>query len=444
LALLLGVALAGGPVAAGFGRDRDDEDLRRKHVLGTYAGTRNGPNGRQEVVLTLAAKKEATLETITRGARRTQRGEWEFDRDRDLVTLNLTTGGRQSLSFRADGNRLRGTQWDRTAWGGAAWDLQRRDDAAAADLLGAWTHTRTGASGRQTLVLDLTRGGGATLRQQFEGRAGADIVYQGNWVSRRDGNIDVTLRRGASTEIFTFHLDEDRLDPVSWNRQTWGDIPPRFRRGAPNASGEVQPGTYWARATGGRTLRLELLRFGQARMSVSQPSLRTPAEDVLYTGTWRLVPGDRAEVRLTRGGGGRADFDLRRDDEDLLATTWDRTEWGPQAPRFRAGSGPDGVAGRYAARRSVGGQTLLLNLTLDDRGEASLRVEALGRDNAETYTGTWEETRSGRVVVEVARGGRRHDLALRSEGDRLVGTSWDREEFGSQALEFERTRVLRR
>jgi hypothetical protein len=465
LTALLGLCVAGGSLlearsAAALGNPRnernqrnernDDEETHRKRdYLGTYHGTRTGPNGRQTVLLVLE-RQEARLETTTRSAVRKYRGQWQVRDGRAVITLIGVTQG-NSFSFRREGSQLLGTRWDQRVWGADGWDLREGDNTLdTSDVMGTWSHRRTGGGPQQNLELDLQRDGVAVLRQEYPGRGRPDVVSRGTW-TRRQGRVEVNFRRDNDDDDWVFRPNGDMLEAVTWNRETWGADPPRFTRSTETAQG--LPGTYYDRQTagaGGRVMQLDLERSGTARLTVNQANRRPTAVAQVMTGTWRRQGDGRVDVDVADRGV-RQRFVLRDADDTLTATTWDRAKWGSQAPTFRrddrfGDESPGRLQGRYLSRRSVSGGFQSLNLALDPGGRAQLTVTEPGRAEV-VYAGTWQHRDRGRLnadddrmEVQVSRGGTRFDFVFRVDDETLVATEWDRSEWGPRAPTFDRIR----
>lgn len=297
-------------------------------------------------------------------------------------------------------------------------------------VIGNW---RGGGNGRD-LELQLSSRGSAVAKVGRES-------LTGTWRLDSANRVIVDTGRNGRGFAFVFRYVDNSLVATSWDKDYFGYRELRLRRSGDSGGGyDPYPdrgidGTYyWLRD--GRSQELVTLDFesrGRVTLTYDRPNARTYQS----RGDWNAMRDGKIEVEL-RGSRGTDRFVLRRSGTNrLIATSWDRNDWGRDTPEFSKGRKPDIqpidlAEGIWTWRRS-GNERYTLSLM--PRGRVDWQQE-LGRGR-ESADGTWSWD-GDEIRVRINRRRDTLNFRFRVDRDRLSAISWDRDEFGSSRPEFRR------
>jgi hypothetical protein len=253
------------------------------------------------------------------------------------------SSGRDSLAFvfRLVNDRLQSSSWDRDVFGSREFRLKKEGDSGDdngyrpdRDIEGDYYWERSGADGQQVVTLSLSGRGRAQMIVESSRYGSRPITSNGTWDLARDGKIEVSVTRPNGRDRWTLRRSGNRLTATNWDRNDWGRNTPEFnknRKPPINPVDDAEGIWVWTRRAPGGDERITLSLSGRGRADWLEELNRN--DRVSGDGTWSW-DRDEIKVRISR----RRDtltFRFRVERNRLVATQWDRDEWGRTAPEFR-------------------------------------------------------------------------------------------------------------
>lgn len=198
---------------------------------------------------------------------------------------------------------------------------------------------------------------------------------------------------------------------------------------------QAASGTYTGRqlgVRGGQFVTLILSPDGRATISLAP----VPGGQAVYSrGVWRMVTSDF--IRVNVGGmAGTGILEFQRFDGQLRLTRNDvglRSDFPLQLYQQPS------IAGTYTAISSSSGFLRTLTLQLDPGGTASLVVNQTSPQAPPvSWTGTWQQTHSGDIVVSISNAGQSERLIFSRADGTLRASAWNQSMWGWSAPVFTR------
>jgi hypothetical protein len=295
------------------------------------------------------------------------------------------------------------------------------------------------------------RAGGRSLELQLSARGSAVVRldrtnYTGTWDLRSSNQITVGVRSSNDRLNFVFRPERNgsTLVSTSWDKDRFGRREIRLDRDGgsspdPTPDREVVGDYYWVRPGADAEQLVTLGLDTRNRATLTIESGRTRIAPITSRGSWSWNRDDTIDVTVS-GPNGRDRFTFRRRGSVLVATSWDRNEWGRTPPEFSKGRKPDlkpidHAEGVWLYTRRVGRDDVRYTLGLMGNGRSYL-LEERGRNRVES-DGTWQ-WRGDDVYVRIRRSRDTLEFTFRLERDHLRAIRWDRDEFGNTRPDFHR------
>lgn len=316
---------------------------------------------------------------------------------------------------------------------------------AAQTYEGTYTTYVSTKDGSRSVTLTLLPAGKAVMREVVNNQR-IPTPLLGTWMVVSDNKIDVEVSLGSRSEEFTFRrLENGALVSTRWDEDVWGSNELTFAFTKLTIADQVAigpEGTYLLRTSTSSGDELWILNLDSAkRATLVNQSSRTPATS---TGTWDMTPNGSITINVSRGNiRDRMTFRPSVDLKSLTATSWDRGDWGRNAPVFtRSANRPpiENPMGNWRMNaQDTSGNRIQFTLVLKENGTAQLLTN-VNRQNSVSrrLNGSWIRQKDGRIRA-VFDNPEWLVLVFRQEGDTMKATTWDREELGEAAPAFTRT-----
>lgn len=295
----------------------------------------------------------------------------------------------------------------------------------------------SGRAGSRTMELQLSARGAAVIRMDR-------TTYNGTWDLNSNNSVSIGVRNSSDRLGFVFRRDgEGNLISTSWDKERFGWREIRLSREGgswePAPDREIIGDYYWVRPGASTEQLLSLALDSRNRATLTIESGRLRSSPIVSRGTWEWNRDGTIDVSVS-GSNGRDRFTFRRRGSTLIATSWDRNEWGRTAPEFSKGRKPDlrpidHAEGVWLFDRRIGRDDVRYTLGLMGNGRAYL-MEERGRNRIES-DGTWQ-WRGDDVYVRIRRSRDTLEFTFELERDRLRAIRWDRDEFGNSRPDFHR------
>ncbi|MBX7134715.1 MAG: hypothetical protein K1X67_18770 [Fimbriimonadaceae bacterium] len=288
--------------------------------------------------------------------------------------------------------------------------------------------------------------GGRNLEVQLSSRGSAVTkvdrqTYSGSWRIDGANRIIVDTGRGGSGFAFTFRLVDGELVATSWDKDTFGSRQLRLRRDGRDPNPDPLPDMhlegdyYWERpgAGGAQVITLSLESRGRATLTVESGA--RGSRPTTSRGSWDVGRDDKIDVDVN-GSRGRDRFTFRRSGNRLIATSWDRGDWGRDTPTFSKGRKPEILPIEEAEGIWLYDYDgVKYTLTLHSRRADWLEEDRRGNRVQADGTWNWE---GDEIRVRINRRRDTLNFRFKIDRDRLTASNWDRDEFGSRRPEFRR------
>jgi len=296
----------------------------------------------------------------------------------------------------------------------------------------------SGRAGSRTMELQLSARGTAVVRLDR-------TSYTGTWELGGSNLVSIGVRSSNERFGFVFRPEGDRtLVSTSWDKDRFGWRAIRLDRegGAwpgPTPDREIVGDYYWVRPGANAEQLVTLALDSRNRATLTIESGRLRSAPIVARGSWDWNRDNTLDVTVS-GPNGRDRFTFRRRGSTLIATSWDRNDWGRTAPEFGKGRKPDlkpidHAEGVWLLTRRSGRDDVRYTLGLMGNGRAYL-LEERSRTRVES-DGTWQ-WRGDDVYVRIRRSRDTLEFTFELDRDRLRAIRWDRDEFGSSRPDFQR------